>query len=81
MGKEINTVVGSIGTAACAVGTAATFGQCEATKQGMKNCANYTEEQFDQSIVKNTGKMVGSTVAVTATFGQIDSLNRLNNEH
>jgi len=69
MGKDIGTVFGAIGTTACAVGSVVTFGQVDAINNATDKCAEFTEKNWNDSNVKNTGAMIGTSVAVVATAG------------
>ncbi|KAL2635780.1 hypothetical protein R1flu_007259 [Riccia fluitans] len=82
MGNDISTVGGAIATAATAVAAGVTLGQVEVLNQAVVDCAGYTAEKAQDSIVRHSGEAtafgiatVGTAIAAGVTFGQVDALN------
>lgn len=83
MGNEISTIGGAVATAATSVAAGVTFGQVDALNNAVEECAKYTANKAEQTLVRHAGETIGSAVGVAGTavvagvtLGQFDCLNQ-----
>ena len=82
MGNEISTIGGAVATAATSVAAGVTFGQVDALNNAVEECAKYTANKAEQTLVRHAGETIGSAVGVAGVAvaagvccGQVDILN------
>lgn len=82
MGQEISTAGGAIATAATALAAGFTLGLVEELNNAVVDCANFTKESAEKTVVAAAGETVvhacetsAVAVAVVATLGLVESLN------